>query len=78
MWVSSNASSHVRVNACAFVKPTFVLRGIGPDNQHVIRSETQEIGYIVGHSDVAAFVVTEVKTIDPELRIAVKTPSNCT
>ena len=61
---------HVPVNARAFVEPAFVLRCIGPDHQHIIRPKTQKIGYIVGYSDVAAFVVAEVKAIDPELRIA--------
>ncbi len=52
-----------------FIKPTFILTGIGPNDDGVFAIEFEEVGYIIGRTAISAEVASQINIIDPYLAI---------
>ena len=57
------------VNPRAFVKPAFILAGIHADHEYIRFVITDVVGHIIRYTHITTFIITEVKTIQPEFRI---------
>ena len=60
---------YMSVDACALIKPAFVLCGICSYNNYIFSIIIYKIGNIIIYANVPAFIIAQVKTIYPNVGI---------